>query len=174
MNSKHYAILSAVLVSLVCCSLTADAARRRGKFGAGARRHNEHSQIEDLPFDDGDISYGLAYEYYDGPRIWQLGVNYAPGPGTNDIDYVLTPQLNLMMKDNAWLGGLGILGSLVEPEEGDGEWTDVYYQFMMGLELPIGGLNVKAFVYYPFDDWGELEEFDTDDLDYGAWVIFDF
>jgi len=175
MNTKHRNILVASLVSFACCCLTNDAVGKgRGKFGAGARRHIQHSMIEDLPYDDGDISYGLVYEHHEGAGMWQVGLNYAPEPGTNGIDYVLTPQLNLVMRDNAWMGGLGVLGSLVEPEEGDGEWTDIYYQFMTGLEFPLAGFNIEAFVYYTFDDWAELQDFDTDDLDFGALVTFDF
>jgi len=145
-----------------------------GVLGAGLRRHSEHSVAEDLPLDDGDLSSGLCYEIHDRKGYWQLGVTYAPQPGTNGIDFVVTPQLNLIVKDKAWRAGVGILDSYVEMEDGESDWTDVYYQFLTGLHFPIGGMQLDVTAYYPFTDWGDISDFDFDDLDYGAWLTFSF
>ena len=145
-----------------------------GIIGAGVRRHSQHSVFKELPFDDGDLSYGIAYEHHDQNAYWQLAVAYAPQPGTNGVDFVVTPQINLIVKDRIWRAGIGVLDSYIEMEDGESDWSDVYFQFLTGIHLPVFGGQFDILAYYPFGEWGDIGDFDFDDLDYGAWLTFSF
>jgi len=149
-------------------------AARRHAAGAGARWHVNHTVFEELPFDDGDLSYGLAYEYHDEAAYWQLAVHYTPDAGTNGTDYVVTPQINLIFKDRIWRLGVGALDSYVAAEDGGGDWGDVYWQLLTGLNLPLFRFQLNANAFYVFESWSDLDDFDTDDLEYGFWLTYPF
>ena len=141
---------------------------------AGGRYHARHTTFEELPFDKGDISYTVGYEYHDQAGCWQLLVGYTPEVADGlAVDSVITPQLNLLIKDRAWIAGTGILGSYIETEL-ESDWTDVYWQVMLGFELPLPVFKLEILAYYPFESWSEFDEFDTDDLEYGLSMKFMF
>jgi len=158
----------------------------KGSHGitAGARMHVEHSAFTALPFDDGDFGYLLAYEYHEGLGLWQAGVEYAPSPdGDPNVDYVVTPQVSLILQDRIFRAGLGVLWSYVArdsagvtppsdetpPEDIIDGWSDPYWQFNLGLSFPIRerfALSIDSF--YVFEKWGSLKEFDIGDIEFGA------
>ncbi len=148
---------------------------------AGARYHRLHSEYLELPFDNGDISYLLGYEYHEGTAFWQLLVGYAPdisegkdGRGAG-INAVITPQINLLFKDRNWLGGVGVLASYVEADESDAnDWTDVYWQLMFGFQIPLPAIDIEVMAYYPFEKWNTLRDFDAGDIEYGLLFKFKF
>ena len=143
--------------------------------GAGVRQHVLHSAFEELPFEDGDLTYTLGYEYHDRAGYWQILVGYTPEVGEGDIvDYVITPQLNLIIQDRVFLAGTGILGSYVESIEDGGDWTSVYWQLMLGLEIPLGPVTLEAMAYYPYESWSDLDDFEFDDIEYGGSLKFYF
>jgi hypothetical protein len=140
----------------------------------GARNHVLHSEYAEYPFMDDDLSYTIGYEYHDRAGYWQLLVGYTPevGDGTA-IESIITPQLNLLIQDRAWLAGVGILGSYVEtPERTD--WTDVYWQVMLGFEIPLPIFKLELLAYYPFESWRTFSDFDSDDIEYGGSLKFSF
>lgn len=157
-----------------------------GKHGvaAGARMHVEHSAFKALPFDDGDFGYLLAYEYHEGLGLWQAGVEYAPSPdGDPNVNYVLTPQVSLIIQDRIFRAGIGVLWSYVARESTDLEtpseeippeeiidgWSSPYYQFNIGLNFPfLERFSVGIDSYYVFEKWGKLKEFDIGDIEFGA------
>lgn len=144
-------------------------------ISAGTRYHINHSIFEELPFDDGDFSYCLAYEYHEDAGYWQIGVDYAPDvTGAESTDYVITPQINLVFKDGIWLGGVGALRSYINDETAGGDWIDLYWQLLLGVQLPLFGLKVDLQTYYTFEEWDKVDEFDTDDLEFGVWLNFSF
>jgi hypothetical protein len=167
----------AVLFALQVQSLAGHA------LSAGARYHMRHSEYVELPFDDGDISYLLGYEYHEANAFWQLLVGYAPdisegddGRGTG-VNAVITPQINLLFKDRNWLGGVGALASYIEMEDENGtesDWTDVYWQLMLGFELPLPVLDIEVMAYYPFEKWKTLSDFDAGDIEFGVLLKFKF
>ena len=143
--------------------------------GLGVRRHVLHSTFQDLPFEDGDLTYTLGCEYHDQSGYWQLLVGYTPEVGEGDlVDFVITPQLNLIIQDRIFLAGGGILGSYIESKDEGGDWTSVYWQFMLGLEIPIGPLNLEIMSYYPFEGISELSDFDLGDIEYGGSLKYYF
>ena len=152
----------------------AQATHAQSAVSAGARYHAKHSAFEELPFENGDISYTLGYEYHDKAGYWQLLVGYTPEVGDGMlVDYIITPQLNLLIKDSVWIAGTGILGSYIETEL-ESDWTDVYWQVMLGFEFPLPAFSLELLAYYPFESWNEFDEFDTDDLEYGLSMKFMF
>jgi hypothetical protein len=143
--------------------------------GLGARWHVQHSAFEDLPFEDGDLTYTLGYEYHDKAGYWQLLLGYTPEVGEGDlVDYVITPQLNLIIQDRIFLAGTGILGSYVESKDEGGDWTSVYWQFMLGFEIPLGAVKLEILAYYPFEGFSDLDEFDFSDIEYGGSLKYYF
>jgi hypothetical protein len=158
----------------------------KGSHGitAGARMHVEHSAFTALPFDDGDFGYLLAYEYHEGLGLWQAGVEYAPSPdGDPNVDYVLTPQVGLILQDRIFRAGLGALWSYVARDSAgvappseespsdeiiDG-WSDPYWQINVGLSFPIlerFALSIDSF--YVFEEWSKLMEIKAHDIEFGA------
>lgn len=146
---------------------------------AGGRYHMRHSEYLELPFDDGDLSYLLGYEYHEGSAFWQLLVGYAPDISEGDdgrgigIKSVTTPQINLLFEDRNWLGGVGALASYIETEddvdlERESDWTDVYWQLMLGFQIPLPAFNIEVMAYYPFEKWKTLRDFEFGDIEYGV------
>lgn len=173
---KRLVISLAVFVALMINRSAALAAADPGALAAGVRLHRAHSVFTALPFGDDDWSYQLAYEYHENNSFWQLAVGYAPDvTGSNGVDYVLTPQINLLLQQGAWHEGLGVLGSYIKPSDsGDSEWSSVYWQLILGFEIPVAGVNIGADAYYKFEDWRELDEFDFDDVEFGGWISYRF
>lgn len=151
---------------------------QQSAVSVGARQHSEHSQFEEIPFQDNDLTYTLGYEYQEQAGYWQLLVGYTPEIGDETLEKsVITPQLNFVVQDNIWLGGVGILGSYIETEaesETESDWTDMYWQVMLGVEIPVPIFDLEVLAYYPFEDWGEFSEFDTDDVEFGAALKYPF
>ena len=166
--------LSTVCLVSVLIAERLEAAGRQSEhgFAAGLRIHRAQTEFEKLPFDNGDLSYGACYEYHDGPALWQLAVLYAraPGPEPDKIDYIVTPQANLVFKDRIWRGGVGLLGSYIRDAAEGGDWTDIYWQVLLGIEIPIGRLNLGGTAYHVFDKWGNIGKFKFNELEYGLWV----
>ena len=147
---------------------------------AGVRQHIMHSEFEELPFEDGDLTYTIGYEYHDKHGYWQLLVGYTPEVGIEELgldematDYVITPQLNLIIQDGVVLAGAGILKSYIETED-DSDWTDIYWQIMLGFEIPLGAIRLELLAYYPFETWGDIDEFSGSDIEFGGSIKYLF
>jgi hypothetical protein len=175
MNSRKL-LLAATLCLVVSGAVVAPAPAAETVAAAGIRYHRQNPRLEELPFDDGDLSYGLALEYSETAAYWQLAVQYAPDVtgGTNEIDYIITPQLNLLFTERGWTGGVGALASYIV-DETEEEWTDVYWQFILGLKVPLlDRLSLDAHAYYVFEGWDELNGFDVESLEFAAWFHMPF
>ncbi len=148
--------------------------------------HAEQKKFTKLPYENGDLSYWLAYEFHEQTSFLQLGVGYAPsvsGTGQSEaeqerdgkigVDYVVTPQISMIWKDQAWRGGVGLLKSLVAAED-ESKWTGIYWQFMLGLNLPISATGLDVMAYYVFDKWTTLPDFRGDGIDFGVSISFSF
>jgi hypothetical protein len=156
----------------------------QNKVAIGARVHGEIKDFDKLPYAKGDLSYGIAYEAHNNNALWQFALDYASDVGgtvagdnetTLTPDYLLTPQINLIMKDEGrpWQGGVGVLSSYLSGDDLD-EWTDLYWQLIFGLRLPIARLDVSVSAYYVFEKWGKMGSFDGDAMEYGVWVGLSF
>jgi hypothetical protein len=120
------------------------------------------------------MSYDLMYEYHEGIGFWQLGASYAPGPSDKRFDYVITPELSLILKDRIFRLGVGAMKSYVKSEE-DSNWTSLYWKATAGLGIPLGKhLGIDLYANYLFKSWGKITDKDTSGLDYRALISFGF
>ena len=164
-------VVGVTVMVLFCVSAVANP----HQLAVGVRQHVDHTTFDEYPFGEDDLSYGLAYEYHEGPAYWQIAVLYADDVTgtTNDLDFVLTPQINIVLKDAFWRLGVGGLTSYTKGDDVD-EWTDLYWQVMAGLGLPVFALDVDVMAYYPFESWGDIGDFDIDDVEFGGWISYEF
>ncbi|MCX6998509.1 MAG: hypothetical protein NTV49_15855 [Kiritimatiellaeota bacterium] len=151
-------------------------AQDRNAVTGGVRWHAAHSVFAGLPFGKGDLSYALGYEYHEGLALWQILADYAPDlTGTNNANYVITPQLNLLFEDKIWRAGLGVLdGHIASKVADESGWTGIYWQFIVGINVPIHKFSLGVSAFYPFERWGDLDRFDFRDLDYGVSLSYHF
>ena len=168
---KKTAFLTILVAVLTLCTPWANA---QSAAGLGLRSHVAHTEFEEYPFDDGDLSYIVGYEYHDQAGYWQLLVGYTPDVGDGTVvESIITPQLNLLIQDRAWIAGAGILGSYVETEL-ETDWTDIYWQVMLGFEIPLPIFRLEIIAYYPFESWSTFGDFDSDDIEFGLLTKFMF
>ena len=155
-------------------------AGKQPSFGVAgiARYHQSHTAVREWPFDKGDMSYGASLRFYDGMGFLELGCEFAADPTADDkvLDQVVTPFARLALKDQGFVAAFGVRDNYVtfDDDGRDDEWTDLLYEFHLGLEFDVGPLFVGGGAYYSFDDWGDLGDFDADDLEFGAHVGFAF
>ncbi len=139
----------------------------------GARYHVKHSEFISLPYADGDWTYGVAYEIHEENALLQLACGYTPEFDDNkDLEYGITPEANLLLKDGVYQGGLGVLSTYTA---GDSQWMDMYWQWVLGLNIPLGKrLSIQANAYYVFEDWGSLGKFHFSDIEFGGYLGYKF
>jgi len=142
----------------------------------GARYHQKHSEFVDLPYADGDLTYELGYEIHEDNSLLQLICGFTPEFADHkDYDYGITPEANLLLKDGLLQGGLGILSTYTRDGSGKGDWMDMYWQWVLGLNVPLGkSFCLQANAYYVFKDWGSLGKFKWSDIEYGGSLGYKF
>ena len=151
-------------------------------LSVGGRYHTENTVFTDLPFGNADISYALAYTFAEEHAAIKLGADFAPdvsgardAPHTNKIDYVITPQAHIIVKDRMFRGGIGILTSYIRDDQDEGDWLDIYWQMMMGLCIPLGkNLSLEGNIYYVLERWDKITEFRLKEMEYGLWLNYNF
>ena len=144
------------------------------KLVGGVTFHTKIPAITNLPLKDGDFSYDLMYEYHEGIGFWQIGASYAPGPSDNRFDYILTPQVNLIIKDRFYRLGVGALKSHVETQD-ERHWTDIYWQIIAGIEIPLGShFGIDLYGHYVFKRWDKITESNDGGLEYSALLAVSF
>jgi hypothetical protein len=138
----------------------------------GARYHVAHSSFPSYPY-GGDFSYAAAYQWQEDAGYWQLALDYAPKvTGTNGLDAVWTPQLNLIFTDRMWRGGGGVLTSYGTGGGKKPRWSPFYWQVMAGLNLPVQSFTLDLMVFYVFENPKTFKNFDFNDLEFGVWLNF--
>ncbi|MBN1556984.1 MAG: hypothetical protein JW951_02420, partial [Lentisphaerae bacterium] len=147
---------------LIMLILASSARAGNHAIAVGGRYYNEHSEFEELPYGDGDIGYGLAYAYHDAAAFWQVAAVYTPDvTGAEGVDYTLTPQINLVLKDRLWRAGVGALCTYLSFDSGEDDWTDVYWQLMLGIGLPVFGMQLETQAFYLMESWSDIDAFDV-------------
>ena len=173
-TNKRYAVVGLV------CGLVLTAVMQAGAQNAialGGRYHQDHSTFTKLPYGEGDLSYGVMYEAVEkDTSVLQLGCSMTPEfKDNNDIDYAVTPELNLLMVDRIFQGGVGILSSYLSKNVGDSEWMDLYWQFLLGARMNLSKtVSLQLSASYVFESWGDLGDFDVSDVEGVAYIGFSF
>lgn len=169
---KRLVIFSAVLI----CTASITLAQSQTSWGVGVQRHADQPDFPNIPFGDDDISYGLSLQAGDAGGFWQGAILYTPDiDGMDDLDYALTPQLNLILTENAWRMGVGGARTYIKSDTESG-WRDFHWQLIAGLGLPGVGKTMKIEIQaiYVFDEWGNVGDFDSSNLEYALWIGFPF
>lgn len=172
---KTYKVLFAAGVLLSLLSGAAMAATATF-IDLGARYHTKHSEFISLPYADGDMTYGVAYEIHEDNAMLQMACGFTPEfEDYKDWEYGVTPELNLLAKDGLYQGGVGILSTYTRDGDGKGDWMDLYWQLILGLNIPLGkNLSLQANAYYVFENWSSLGEFTFDDIEFGGYIGYKF
>lgn len=171
MNSKALVISAFFTLSLLLAGSAIAGDVRYAWFGAG--RYHADNEFSPVAFEPESWSFLGGLEVYEGSGYWQFAVDYAEGTGT--VGTVITPQINLNVNDNGLIGGFGVLYSYVEDDVVGNDWSDVYFQINLGLDMPLGdSSSLIAVAHYVFDDFDAISDFDTDSIDYTAGFNYRF
>ncbi len=146
------------------------------KAGVGIRSHSSNSAFEEMPYSSGDTSYQFYYEIYDlaTSGFWQIVFGSVEDPKNSEVRKIYSQQLNLVLKDRFYRGGLGILNHCIVTDDSE-EWSDTYYQFILGVYISFTenlGLGING--YYLFEKLDEDTSFDSDDIEYSLMLDFKF
>ena len=163
-----------ILLVIVCIGRPA-IAQSGASWSFGVRQHAAQPDFPDISFGDGDLSYGLAVTAADSSGYWQAALLYTPDiDGIDDFDYALTPQINLMLSEDAWRMGVGGACTYMSTDSDSG-WGDFFWQLIMGIGVPgLGMVSIEAQAIFIFDEWGNIGDFDVDNLEYAVWIGIPF
>lgn len=174
MNTKRSSMVAGLVCGLVLAAVM-QAGAQSSMLGVGGRYHQQHSAFIALPYAEGDLSYGLLYEALEkGTSVLQIGCSMTPEFKENDtLDYAVTPELNLLMQDRIFQGGVGIMSSYLSRTVGESDWMDLYWQLLLGVRLDLSkSMSLQVNGSYVFESWGDLGDFDVGDIEGVAYISF--
>ncbi len=121
----------------------------------------------------------IGVEFHEATAYWLLALGWVHNPSgfeEADVNYGLTPELNLILKDRAFIGGAGILRSYISSDEDDvSGWSKTYYQLLLGFNFSMGRrVTLSTFAVYPFARWSRLRDFSGSDLEYSLGLSYRF
>ena len=173
MKTQKALFIAGVVLSVLSAGAMAATAT---VFDLGTRYHQQNSAFTGLPYADGDMTYCAAYEIHEQSSLLQFVCGYTPDfKKRPDLDYGLTPDLNLLAKDGLFQGGAGILSTYTRDSDGKGDWMDLYWQLILGLNIPLGkSWSLQANAYYVFKSWDRLGDFKFEDIEFGGYLGYSF
>ncbi|MES1244153.1 MAG: hypothetical protein ABUT39_21290 [Acidobacteriota bacterium] len=156
-------IFLAVLAALI--SLPAFAADHR--IGVGIHHWQTVDDLADEGFDNLDDSGNSAivsYQYMpEGIFSFELDLEYFADGFGGSTESAISPQAYLLIGHGLY-AGVGV-GNVVS----DGESSDPFYAAKVGFDISIiPRVSVDVNANYRFDDWGLIDEADTDTVTFGA------
>lgn len=136
--------------------------------------------IKDSWHDDG-IGYNFGYRYKFNPTVGLLAEVQLYPNGYNDAESVISPRI-LAVFGRSIYAGLGIGWHNVEWEDvtddlhESSDWSDSFYLLRLGLEFPIIVEHLRLDINgnYEFNDWNDVEEFQSDIITFGAGLKVSF
>lgn len=144
-----------------------------GKLAIGARYHFDYKDLEDIPVQEEDLSYHIFYEVHNDFAFWQIGSSFTPGPDDDRFDQIITPQLNLIIKDRIYRLGIGAMISSVSIND-ESDWSSVYWQGIFGFGIPLGPIGIDLMGHYVFESWSKPHEPATDAPEISLTITYDF
>ena len=172
-KSSAFRAFIALAVAIICLGGPSPLQAAVNFYGVGARYHTTHSRFEEYPFRSGDISWLGGIEFHEGIGYWQLLLGYTPSVKNDpdseqpEIDSILTPQLNLIIQDQGWLAGTGILSSYIK-DEVESDWGDIYWQTIIGYQFRMQYFTLDITGAYAFDRWSNISDFRFNNLEFVA------
>ncbi len=174
MSKSGFAVLTAcIALGFTCLFATSTMATSVNFYTIGARYHTTHTHFDALPFRNGDLTYQAGVEFHEGIGFWQIIGGYTPSIKTvadfegPEIDYVFTPQLNLILQDQGWLAGTGVLASYIK-DETESDWTKLYWQALIGYQFRLQHFTLDIMAIYSFDRWSNISDFQFGDLEFSG------
>ena len=151
MKTQKALFIAGVVLSVLSAGAMAATAT---VFDLGTRYHQQNSAFTGLPYADGDMTYCAAYEIHELCCI----------------------QMMLRRKAGSCLqGGAGILSTYTRDSDGKGDWMDLYWQLILGLNIPLGkSWSLQANAYYVFKSWDRLGDFKFEDIEFGGYLGYSF
>lgn len=179
---KKLALVGICLLFAVCGSVSAG----DHTFGIGFHYFYTLDDIEghvkdelgDAYHDDGTaINFSYRYKWNDHVGILAEVQTYPDG--YLDAEDMISPRLLLVLGQSFYIGG-GVGWNKVDWEEvtddfhNDDEWTDSFYMIRAGIEFSIFTehlfLDINA--NYEFNEWNDIDDFDSDIMTFGAGLKF--
>ncbi len=159
MNKKYSLTLMALFVSgaLFMPSI----GRADSSIGAGISYFQTLGDIEESEeFDESSVSVTLSYKIGMADLIsLEVDLDFVPDYGGSD-EVLYMPQAFLLVGSTLYAGagvGMGYI---------DGDSTDAFYGFRVGLDLPLGeSLSFDINANYRFMDVDAIDDLDSDDAD---------
>ena len=166
MNNRPVLLLAALLAGFAVVA-SGESASGTSAWTLGARYHSEVAVPTEVHYAKGDLSYLLGYRYTENKVSWHLAAEYAPNVGvSNNVDYAITPQLNLLFADRMFLFGAGALMSYVHDPALDDKWSSLYFHLMAGLEFQLSQRwSLAVLAEFPFKKSKDFKELDLKHVD---------
>ncbi len=155
---------------VLCLFLSAPLfAQQKGITLTGRQYVLREDSFTDRPYGEDDISYGAYLDMFDGIGGWRIGASYATGlSGPGEADSVITPEITLLGAEGVWESGFSVMMDYIDDETGT-DWSDIYYQFQLGLSIPVGGtFQLGIHGYFPVSDMGDFLDISFSEIDYGV------
>jgi opacity protein-like surface antigen len=158
-------ILLLALVILPALSASAFAADHR--IGLGVHHWQTVDDLADEGFeglDDSGTSGIVSYQYMpEGIFSFELDLEYFADGFGGSTESAYSPQAYLLVGHGLY-AGVGV-GNVIS----DGEKSDPFYAAKVGFDFAIiPRVSVDINANYRFDDWGLIDEADTDTVTFGA------
>lgn len=163
------AALAAMAGMAALAVLTAQPAAAVQRLGAGIHHWQTVDNLADQGFDgidDQGTSGIVSYQYMpEGVFSLELDLEYFAEGFAGSTERALSPQAYLLIGHGLYAGaGVGVTLS-------DGETSDPFYAARLGFDiaiLPRLSLDINA--NYRFNDWGLVDDVETDTVTLGALV----
>ncbi|MBN1878734.1 outer membrane beta-barrel protein [bacterium] len=128
-------------------------------------------------FHEEGLGYNFGYRYKFNPRFGLLAEAQLYPDGYLDADSVFSPRILAVLGRSLYIG-IGVGWNSVEWENlthdlhKSDNWTDSFYLLRLGLEFPIlvEHLHLDINANYEFNNWNDVEEFDSDIITFGAGI----
>jgi len=175
---KKFFLLSLFIMSIG--AMTASAGEHA--FGVGFHYFYTLDEISDELDDSiGDsfhkdgLGINVSYRYKFNPRFGFLAEVQTYPDGYLDAKSVISPRILAVLGQSIY-AGIGIGWNNVKWENATEDfhdsdnWTDSFYILRLGLEFPILVEHLRLDINgnYEFNEWNDVEEFDSDIITFGA------
>jgi len=179
---KQSIIIGICMIFLVCGSAMAG----DHTFGLGFHYFYTIDEIDDDlsnslgdAFHEDGLAINFSYRYKWNSHFGVLAEVQTYPDGYLDAETSLSPRLLLVIGQGFFIGA-GIGWNNVDWEDAtehvhdSDEWTDAFYMIRAGVEFPLltEYLFLEINANYEFNEWNDVDQFDSDIITFGAAIKF--